>query len=126
MFIERKILENVPVGLFLVRFDAVLGTSCNDGNHDDCLEHGCMDNEPSYITEIDYSLNEVTKDNYLRFWQNVVDKDESWNCNPLEGDDTHDFRPRLFTSKKDAESHIEYTLNRFKNPSPWELFAKFE
>lgn len=41
----------------------------------------------------------------------------------IEYDDTHDLRDRWFPTKEDAERHKEYTLNRFRNPQPWEQFV---
>jgi hypothetical protein len=37
----------------------------------------------------------------------------------LNTDDTHDFRTRLFDTEQDAREHLEYTLERWKNPEPW-------
>lgn len=69
--IQRVITENVPVGKFLVTFDAIWGVSCNEGKHKDCFEHGCLDNEPSYIAEVNSNVSEITEENYLSLGESV-------------------------------------------------------
>ena len=118
----KRIQEvEVPIGMYLVRFNPVWGTQCNEGKHDDCLQHGCLDNEPSYIAEVDGELNKVTTKN----WQalDVVGLTVETNSD-FYHDDTHDSRDRIFKTKAEAKAHLEYTLKRFKNPSPWESFVK--
>lgn len=41
----------------------------------------------------------------------------------IEYDDTHDLRDRWFPTKEAAQAHADYTLNRFRNPQPWESFV---
>ena len=121
MILTKTTQVEVPIGLFLVRFETIWGTPCNEGKHDDCLEHGCLDNEPSYIAEVDGSLTEVTLEN----WQELGVEGLTLNSNPkLWVDDTHDLRDKVFATKEEANKHLEYTLNRFKNPQPWEAFVK--
>ena len=122
--IKRTITDNVPVGLYLVHFETILGNRCNSGKHEDCLEHGCLDNEDFYIAEIDSSVTEITEDNYLNLPVNILDKDENFNSESLWESDTHDLRPRLFLTKDEAKEHIKDTLYRWNNASPWEVFVK--
>lgn len=122
--IKRVITDNVPVGLFLVHFETIMGNRCNDGKHEDCLEHGCLDNEDFYIAEIEHSIIQVTENNYLTLPVNVIDKDEKFNSETLWEGDTHDLRPRLFLTEVEAQDHVKTTLNRWNNPAPWEVFVK--
>lgn len=122
--IQRVITEMVPVNMYLVTFDTIWGQPCNPGEHNDCLEHGCMDNEPSYVAEIDPAVIQVTAANYTKLQENVVGRDADWNADGVNGD-THDLRPRLFRTRKEANAHVKYTTERFKNPQPWESFIKF-
>lgn len=122
--VTRTIVDNVPVGLYLVTFESIWGSPCNVGEHDDCAEHGCVDNEPSYIAAIESSVTEVTADNYLTLDADVTDQTVELNNDVDPVNDTHDLRPRLFASKKDAERHVTYTVNRFNNPEPWEVFVR--
>lgn len=122
--VTRTIVDNVPVGLFLVTFESIWGAPCNVGEHDDCLEHGCLNNEPSYVAAIESSVAEVTVDNYLTLDVDVTDQTVELNNDIDPVSDTHDLRPRLFASKEEAEKHVTYTVNRFNNPQPWEVFVK--
>lgn len=119
--IKRTIVDLVPVNYYLVSFEAIWGTHCNPGKHDDCSIHGCDDNEPSHIAEVDGSVNKVTQDNYMQL--NAIGMTIESNTN-YRYDDTHDLRSRLFKTKHEAVAHMEYTLSRFKNPQPWESFVK--
>jgi len=49
--------------------------------------------------------------------------------NPEEGakieyGDTHDFRSRTFDTQEEAERFLDYTVQRFKHPHPWESFVQ--
>jgi hypothetical protein len=44
----------------------------------------------------------------------------------LDVGDTHDFRDRWFATKEAAEEHYKHTMERFKNPQPWEAFVTFD
>jgi len=120
--IKRTVVDLVPVGMYLVTFEPVWNNHCNPGEHEDCLDHGCFDNGQDYISEVDPSITKVTEKNYLGL--DVIGKDENLNVKGLFGDDTHDLRPRLFKTLKEAKEHEKYTLDRFKNPQPWESFVK--
>lgn len=122
--IKRTIFDNVPVGLYLVTFESIWDSKCNEGKHECCFEHGCGDNEPSYIAEIIPTVVKVTAKNYLVLGEDVIGKDDSFNSKELFEGDTHDIRPRLFKTLKEAKAHIKYTVDRFNNPSPWECFVK--
>lgn len=122
--IKRIVIDNVPVGMYLVSFRAIYGIQCNPGEHDDCLNHECIYNEPSFIEDIEPEIIKVLKSNYLILSEDVINKDETLNSDILNSDDTHDLRSRLFKTKKDAENHIKYTVDRFKKPQPWEVFVK--
>lgn len=39
-------------------------------------------------------------------------------------DDTHDLRDRWFATEQEAQEHLEYSLNRWRHPQPWESFVK--
>lgn len=120
--VKRQIIEQVPINYWIVSFDTIWGSQCNSGKHDDCLEHGCMDNEPSYIAEIEPRLERITTKNYITLDYNYAIK--TMNSSEYIGDDTHDLRPRLFKTKGEAQKFIDYTVNRFNNPNPWECFVK--
>jgi len=122
--IKRTVIDLVPVGMYLVTFNAIWNNHCNPGEHEDCLDHGCFDNGRDYISDVDSNIVKVTSKNYLELPENVIGKDETMNLKGLGVDDTHDFRPRLFKTLKQAKEHEKYTVNRFKNPQPWEAFVK--
>ncbi|MGH8009584.1 MAG: hypothetical protein ACREQ3_21550, partial [Candidatus Binatia bacterium] len=46
--------------------------------------------------------------------------DEPDECAP----DTHDLRSLWFATKEEAENHERYTMNRYRNPQPWESFIR--
>jgi hypothetical protein len=121
MLIRKVIQVDVPVGFWAVTFDAVWSAPCNSGKHTDCLEHGCLDNEPDRISEIDGAVTLVTKANYDTL--NVVGLDVNSNTSE-QYDDTHDLRTRIFVSESDAREHLEYVLNRFRKPQAWESFVR--
>lgn len=123
--IKRTVIDHVPIGLYLVTFERVYGAICNLGEHDDCLEHGCFDNDSNIVSEIAPQIERITRNNYLNLEIDVINKDISLNSKELGVDDTHDLRPRLFKTKKEAKTHADYTLNRFNNPQPWEVFIKY-
>lgn len=124
--IKREVTDLVPIGLYAVHFEAIYGNKCLEGEHDDCLEHGCFDYGQEYIEEIEPSIDLVTSENYRNLPFDVTGKDDTFNANGLWQGDTHDFRPRLFVMKKEAEQHIKETMARFKNPQPWEAFVTFK
>jgi len=109
--IKREVIDLVPVGLWLVSFDRIWDINEETGHE------RISDIEPM-------ELKRVTSKSYLSLCEDVVNKDINWNTDHVN-DDTHDFRPRLFKTKKEALEHIKYTVNRFKNPQPWESFIKF-
>lgn len=123
--VKRISYDMVPVGLYYVQFNPILSSPCNPGKHDDCVDHGCMDNEPNRISEIDPVIIRVTEKNYDTFSVDVRDRDVTWNDDYVSGD-THDIRPRLFATLKQAKDHASYTLERWKNPQPWESFVKLK
>jgi hypothetical protein len=120
--VKREIVESVPLGYWIVTFDTIWGQSCNEGQHNDCLEHGCMDNEPSYIAEIESIVTKITKNNYLTLDYDYAIK--TMNSSEYVSGDTHDLRPRLFKTKKEATEYAKHVKTRFDNPSPWEVFVK--
>lgn len=122
--VNRTIIDNVPVGLFLVTFETIWGAPCNSGEHDDCCEHGCDDNEPTYIADIEPTIAEITTVNYLTLPVDVTDQTVDLNADIDGTSDSHDLRPRLFATKEEADAHVAYTVERFNNPQPWEIFVK--
>jgi hypothetical protein len=64
--IKREIVDLVPVGLYLVSFETIYGNHCNEGKHECCIDHGCLDNGSEYIAEIKGNVEKITKDNYLK------------------------------------------------------------
>lgn len=119
MKLKRMIEVDVPVGMYLVEFTAVWGTSCNEGEHTDCLKHGCMDNEPSYVAEVEAEVVKVTV-------ENMRGEGLDLNSNTdFTHDDTHDLRPRVFKTKREAEAHARAVVEQFRNPLPWQSFIKF-
>lgn len=119
--IERTVKDHVPVNYWLVTFELVWGSECNSGIHTDCLTHGCMDNEPTKLVEVYGDVKRISKVNYYTLGAQGMTLDTNTrDCY----DDTHDFRPRLFKTKKEALEHKTYTLNRWYNPSPWEVFIR--
>ena len=38
--------------------------------------------------------------------------------------DTHDLRSKFFENREDAEKYLEFVVNRFYNPKPWESFVQ--
>lgn len=80
-----------------------------------------MDNEPDRVSDVDASVTRVTRSNYLKF--DVIGRDLDWNTSDSY-DDTHDLRPRLFATKREAEEHVKATIDKFKNPMPWQSFVK--
>jgi hypothetical protein len=119
--VKRTVIDTVPIGYWLVTFEPIWGQRCNEGQHDDCMTHGCMDNEPDYIAEVDGAINKITRRNYYELGANGLTISSNTND---RYDDTHDLRPRLFKTKQEAKAHLEYTLKRFKNPQPWESFVQ--
>lgn len=119
--IERMVTDLVPINYWLVTFECVWGSDCNEGAHTDCLEHGCMDNEPSKIVEVYADVKRISKVNYHALGVSGMtvntNVDSRYN-------DTHDLRPRLFKTKKEALEHKKYTLQRWANPQPWEVFVQ--
>lgn len=124
MQVTRTVVDNVPVGLFLVTFETIWGAPCNSGEHDDCGEHGCDDNEPTYIADIEPTIAEITTVNYLTLPVDVTDQTIDLNADVDGTSDSHDLRPRLFATKEEADAHVAYTVERFNNPQPWEIFVK--
>lgn len=122
MRITKKIQVEVPIGKYAVVFNLVWGAACNPGKHTDCLDHGCLDNEPSYVQDVDGIATKITRKNYPELGVEGLSVDSHTG---EKYDDTHDFRTRIFNTKKEALEHLEYTLNRFKNPQPWESFIKY-
>lgn len=94
----------IPVGYWLVTFDAIWDIDEETGRE--------------WIAEVEGDAVKVTADR--------LDTDGmSLETNTSDQyDDTHDFRPRLFRTAREAREHLAYTLNRFKNPQPWESFVK--
>lgn len=37
--------------------------------------------------------------------------------------DTHDLRSRWFASEAEAREHVRWTMARWNNPQPWEVFV---
>ena len=121
--VKHTVVDLVPVGLYLVEFTAIWGSRCSCEPHtDDCLDHGT-----EYVADIEPSITRVTEKNYENgtFQTNVINKDETLN-DDFKHDDTHDLRPRLFKKKRDALEHTRFTMDRFKNPQPWESFVEFK
>jgi len=123
--IKRTVIDNVPIGYWLVTFTPIYGNRCNSGTHEDCDTHGCFDNGQEYVAEIDDVIEKVTASNYMVLPARVTDRDESWNADSLWEGDTHDLRPRLFKTKKEAKEHVKLVKDRFNNPQPWEVFVKY-
>lgn len=122
--IKRTVYDNVPVGLYLVSFESVWSSPCNPGKHECCMEHGCMDNEPNRISDVDATVTKVTRSNYLELPESVCNRETDWNADTSVCGDTHDLRPRLFKLKRDAEAYSQSVVARFRNPQPWECFVK--
>lgn len=95
------------------------------------------EDEPERIVDVDAEIVEISLDNienlngvpHLKGGRNL-------NChmyysvnhfpeleNLWEGD-THDLRDRWFATKEEAEEHMNFTLERFQHPQPWESFVK--
>lgn len=71
----------------------------------------------------DLAVNNLGELGQVIFWvpvENFKDVPELWQ------DDTHDFRTRWFSTKEEAEKHIEYTMKRYRHPQPWESFITFD
>lgn len=111
--IKRTVIDSVPVGYFLVTFEPIWGCSEEEGYS------GVF--EPDYIAEVDGRIDKITAKNYLEL--NAIGMTLETNSNPVNGD-THDLRPMLFKTKAEAQEHLDWTLNRFANPAPWQAFVK--
>lgn len=121
--VKRLVTDEIPIGYYHVAFEAIWGWSCVDEPHNSCEQAGCIEGEPNHIAEVDSEVTKVTKENYT-----TLAGIEGMTLETNTGDkydDTHDLRPRLFKTKAEAEKHRKYTLNRFKNPQPWESFVKY-
>lgn len=92
--------------------------------------------EEDRITDIEPHLFEINR-NRVKISGNIpcVESVEGVAIAPIDlfkdledlwEDDTHDFRPRWFKTKEEAEKHITYTVNRWKHPKPWESFIRME
>lgn len=118
MKLKKTIEVDIPVGMYLVEFNTIWGSECNEGKHTDCMSHGCWDNEPSYVAEVDYTVTKVTKENMLGEGMDL-------NSNTADCyDDTHDFRSRVFKNKREATEYAKGIVEKFNNPMPWQSFVK--
>lgn len=97
--VTQQVERKIPVGYWLVEF-----TGDYSG--------GPYSIKPiiSEINESDYDTHEMSIDD---------------NTDKL-GDDTHDFRSRLFETKEAAEKHVKYTMDRWEHPEVWESFVRFD
>jgi hypothetical protein len=91
------------------------------------------EDEPEHVSDIEVEVvrlgptTEVIVAGALcvQVWPNAYVPME--NFQPLDDltvDDTHDLRLRWFARETDARAHAEYTLQRWKNPQPWESFVE--
>lgn len=121
--IKRTIIDLVPVGFYLTDFELVYNNRCNPGEHEDCLEHGCFDNDSEYVQEVIAHITKITAKNYKELSIDVT-LPKYLEVLPLWEGDTHDLRPRIFKTKHEATTHTKNTLDRFNNARPWECFIK--
>lgn len=116
----KKIVEvECPVGMYAVVFDTVWGSRCTEECTAEPLNHPCMDNEPDYIAEVDAKIVKVTLKNALGFQGLDIDSNTTESY-----DDTHDFRTRIFKTRREARGFVMYTMNNWKHPAPWQCFVK--
>lgn len=121
--IKRTVVDLVPVGFYLADFEPIYSTRCNVGEHEDCLEHGCFDNNSEYVSEAIALIVKITAKNYRELSVDVT-LPKYLDVTPLWEDDTHDLRPRIFKTRQEADAHVKQTLDRFNNAQPWECFIK--
>lgn len=92
---------------------------------------------PEYVSDIDVAVVRITADTVEvigevpcvkldptspnnRTWVPVANfKVEA----ARQYDDTHDLRDRWFATEEQAKHHANYTLQRWRNPRPWESFV---
>jgi len=43
---------------------------------------------------------------------------------PCHNGDTHDLRQYMFDTRKEAQEHLDYTLNKWQHPQVWESFIQ--
>lgn len=90
------------------------------------------EDEPEHIADVDSYVVEIAPERIQIIGgapslqvgdQSYIPADLFQELDDLWQDDTHDFRPRWFATKAEAEAHASYTEDRFRHPQPWESFV---
>lgn len=86
------------------------------------------------VADVDAGIVRITSDTItFRGGALCVNAEDVDICFPVENfreledlweDDTHDLRDRWFATEQEARDHLEYTLDRWRRPEPWESFVK--
>lgn len=109
MKITRTIVDEVPVGLWLVCFNPA------------------WDDTGQYVEDVwsDEPVK-VTKENYLSLPVKVCDEGISLNNDDTTGSDTMDFRSRLFRTRKECIVHQNEKIDELRHPCGYQPFFRFD
>lgn len=119
-FKVTQIIEHEFEGGYGVYFAPVF-TGEDEPNPDAIVDvdGGIMRIAPHTVREFGGALCVVEEDGKFGIpVENFQKLDDLWT------DDTHDLRDRFFETEEEAKAHLEYTLERFANPAPWESFIQ--